>query len=232
MKKKILLLGFMFLFLFTSISNSLSCKLEGSQFKAKPLPYNYDALVPYISKEIMSLHHDKHYQTYVENLNKALSNYPKYQNYTLNQLLTSLDTLPKEIVAPIKNNAGGVYNHEFFFDIMTPNKTQISKELKDAINRDFGSYDNFLNQFKGAALSVFGSGWTWLVKDSEGKLLIVSTPNQDSPVSLNLQPIIGIDVWEHAYYLQYKNKRSDYINNWINVINWDKALENYNLSNT
>lgn len=230
MKKKLLLLSFVFLFLFTSISNCLSYKLECYPFKAKPLPYNYDTLEPYISKDIMTLHHDKHYQTYVENLNKTLSDYPKYQCCTLNDLLTNLDKLPKEIATPIKNNAGGVYNHEFFFDIMTPNKTQVSGELKDAINRDFSSYDNFINEFKKSALSVFGSGWAWLVKDSEGQLLIVATPNQDSPVSLNLQPIIGIDVWEHAYYLQYKNKRSDYVNNWINVINWDKALENFNSS--
>lgn len=194
---------------------------------AVPLPYSYNALEPFISNEIMAYHHDKHYQTYVDNLNKTLENYPEYQSYSLEKLLKNLDSLPKEIYKPVKNNAGGVYNHQFLFSIMTPSKTAPSDELKKAIERDFETYNNFMDEFKKAALSVFGSGWAWLVSDCDGKLSVITTANQDSPISNNLTPIICIDVWEHAYYLQYKNKRADYIDNWVNVINGEKALENY-----
>ena len=196
-------------------------------FKVEPLSYSYDALEPYISEEIMTLHHDKHYQTYVDNLNKALENYSEYQSYSLEKLLQNLDSLPKEISTVVRNNGGGVYNHKFFFEIMTPNKSQPTGELKKAIEKDFGSYDKFVEEFKKAAKDVFGSGWAWLVLDNNGKLSITTTSNQDSPISENLTPIIGIDVWEHAYYLQYKNNRASYIDNWMNVINWDKASKIY-----
>ena len=175
----------------------------------------------------MTLHHDKHYQTYVDNLNKALANYSEYQSYSLEKLLQNLDSLPKEISTAVRNNGGGVYNHKFFFEIMTPNKSQPTEELKKAIEKDFGSYDKFVEEFKKAAKDVFGSGWAWLVRDNNGKLSITTTSNQDSPISENLIPIIGIDVWEHAYYLQYKNNRAGYIENWMNVINWDKASKIY-----
>lgn len=229
MRKKILAVGFGFLLLFTTYISIFSLGLKDIQeFKAVPLPYSYNALEPFISKEIMTYHHDKHYQTYVANLNKALANYPKYQSYSLEKLLKNLDSLPKEIYKPVKNNAGGVYNHEFFFSVMTPSKTAPSGELKKAIERDFGTYNNFMDEFKKAASSVFGSGWAWLVSDDDGKLSVITTANQDSPISDNLTPIICIDLWEHAYYLQYKNNRAYYIDNWVNVINWKKALENYN----
>lgn len=228
MRKKLLAVAFAFLLIFTTYISIFSLGLKDTQeFKAVPLPYSYSALEPFISKEVMTYHHDKHYQAYVNNLNKALANYPKYQSYSLEKILKNLDSLPKEIYTPVKNNAGGVYNHEFFFSIMTPSKTAPSGKLKKAIERDFGTYNNFMEEFKKAASSVFGSGWAWLVSDRDGKLSIITTANQDSPISDNLTPIICIDVWEHAYYLQYKNKRAEYIDNWVNVINWKKALENY-----
>ncbi|MCC3867889.1 superoxide dismutase [Terrisporobacter mayombei] len=231
MRKKLLAVSLSFLLLFTSCITSFSLDMKSaSKFTAKPLPYSYDALEPYICKEIMILHHDKHYQTYVDNLNKTLENYPKYKSYSVEKLLKSLDCLPKEISTSVRNNGGGVYNHEFFFNIMTPDKTEVSGKLKNAIERDFNSYDNFIDEFKKSALGVFGFGWAWLVSDCNGKLFIITTANQDSPISYIYTPIIGIDVWEHAYYLQYKNKRADYIDNWINVINWNKALENYTSS--
>lgn len=228
MRKKLLAVGFGFLLLFTTYISIFSLGLKDiQQFKAVPLPYHYDVLEPFISKDIMTYHHDKHYQTYVDNLNKVLADYPKYQSYSLEKLLKNLDSLPKEIYTSVKNNAGGVYNHEFFFSIMTPSKTAPSGELKKAIERDFGTYNNFMDEFKKAASSVFGSGWAWLVSDCDGKLSVITTANQDSPISNNLTPIICIDLWEHAYYLQYKNNRAYYIDNWVNVINWKKALENY-----
>lgn len=200
---------------------------EANKFKVKELPYAYNALEPYIDEETMKLHHDKHYKAYVDNLNKSLEKYPELFNYSLIELLQNIDKIPKDIQKSVLNNAGGAYNHGFFFDIMTPEKTEVSGELKSAIEKEFGSYENFKDKFKEASLSVFGSGWAWLVKDSDGKLSITTTPNQNSPVSDNLIPIIGLDVWEHAYYLKYKNVRADYIDNWFNVVNWDKALENF-----
>ena len=228
MRKKLLAVVFVALILVTNCLSVFALgKKDNYQFKVEPLPYSYDALEPYISKEIMTLHHDKHYQTYVDNLNKALANYSEYQSYSLEKLLQNLDSLPKEISTAVRNNGGGVYNHKFFFEIMTPNKSQPTEELKKAIEKDFGSYDKFVEEFKKAAKDVFGSGWAWLVLDNNGKLSITTTSNQDSPISENLTPIIGIDVWEHAYYLQYKNNRASYIDNWMNVINWDKASKIY-----
>lgn len=228
MKKRLLVLTFTFLFLFTNCINAFCLDFKnGPPFKVVPLPYRYDALEPYLSSEIMTLHHDKYYQTYVDNLNKALENHDEYKSYSLEKLLKNLDSLPKEISTDVRNNGGGAYNHEFFFDIMGSKKTNVSGKLKEAIERDFNSYDNFLSEFRKAALGVFGSGWAWLVSDSSGKLSITTTANQDSPISSGLTPIIGIDVWEHAYYLQYQTKRDEYFDEWVNVINWDKALENY-----
>ena len=228
MRKKLLAVVFVALILVTNCLSVFALgEKDNYQFKVEPLPYSYDALEPYISKEIMTLHHDKHYQTYVDNLNKALENYSEYQSYSLEKLLQNLDSLPKEISTAVRNNGGGVYNHKFFFEIMTPNKSQPTEELKKAIEKDFGSYDKFVEEFKKAAKDVFGSGWAWLVRDNNGKLSITTTSNQDSPISENLTPIIGIDVWEHAYYLQYKNNRAGYIDNWMNVINWDKASKIY-----
>lgn len=228
MKKKLLALFLASLFICSNFLNAFANIPDYTPFKPKALNYAYDAFEPYINKETMVLHHDKHYITYLEKLNSIIKTHPELYNASIYELLSCLDCLPSDVAQDIKNNGGGVYNHEFFFDIMTSKRTSPSKNLNDAIIRDFGSFDDFKEQFKKSALNVFGSGWTWLVSNKEGKLSIVNTSNQDTPISVNLKPIIGIDVWEHAYYLSYKNNRSNYIDNWFNLVNWDKALENYN----
>lgn len=227
MKKRIFTIIFILLSIFFQSLNYLSYALDNTKYQAKELPYAYDALEPYIDKETMILHHDKHYKAYVDKLNAALDKHPDLYSYSLSDLLKNVENLPKDISEAVINNGGGVYNHEFFFNIMTPNSTNPSGKLNDAINRDFGSFDNFKSEFSKAALNVFGSGWAWLVSDLDGKLSIITTSNQNTPLPQNLSPIIGLDVWEHAYYLKYKNERNKYIDNWFNVINWDNALENY-----
>ena len=231
MKKKLLITIFLSLFFINCFHTNSSFSLENKNFKVKPLPYSYDSLEPYIDKDTMVLHHDKHYQSYVDKLNNALKNYPQFSKSSLEDLLNNLDSLPEEIAQIVKNNAGGAYNHGFFFDIMSNNNSSLSGKLLEKINKTFGDLDGFKNKFKKSALDVFGSGWTWLVSDCDGNLSIVTTANQDSPITQGLTPIIGLDVWEHAYYLKYQNRRSEYIDNWFNIINWDKALENYNTVN-
>ena len=228
MKKKLLSVTLFFLFIILASSNSLSLSSEFKPFECKELNYSYDALEPYIDKETMMIHHDKHYKNYVDKLNAAIKKYPNLYSSSLTDLLTNLDSLPEEVSQTIKNNGGGVYNHEFFFDLMTSKKTIPSGELEKSITRDFKSLDRFKEEFKKAALDVFGSGWAWLVSDNNGNLSIIKTSNQDTPISQNLTPIIGIDVWEHAYYLRYQNNRANYIDNWFNVVDWNKALSNYN----
>lgn len=202
---------------------------ETYPFKLKSLPYAYDALEPFIDKETMHLHHDKHHQAYVNNLNKALENYPELHNKTLIELLQNLNELPEEIQTAVRNNGGGVLNHNLFFDGMTPDSTKKPVgRLAEAIDRTFGSFDNFKETIKKAALGRFGSGWAWLVSDENDNLKIVSTPNQDVPFNLKVNPILEIDVWEHAYYLKYQNRRAEYIDNWFNVIDWNKAEDIYN----
>lgn len=233
MKKKysILLLATLSIVTFIALIPTISAKssnLSDSQFELKPLPYAYDALEPYIDKETMMLHHDKHEKAYLDNLNKAISKYPELYKKGIEGMLKDLNSVPEDIRETVKNNAGGVYNHEFFWSIMSPEQNQTpSGELLKAINKDFQSLDNFKAKFKEAALGRFGSGWAFLVKDKDGKLSIISTANQDSPISQGLTPILGIDVWEHAYYLKYQNKRGDYIDNWWNVVNWKQAENNY-----
>jgi len=227
MKKKILILSLLTLFIFSSVCSTFASVPQYTAKELKPLPYAYDALEPYIDKETMMLHHDKHYKAYLDKFNTAIKDYPDLYASSLYDLLTCLDCLPSEVAKTIKNNGGGVYNHEFFFDIMTPNQTKVGGNLEKSISRDFGSFNNFKDAFKKASLSVFGSGWAWLVSDESGNLSIVTTPNQDNPITLNLKPVIGLDVWEHAYYLSYRNDRSAYIDKWFNIINWDKAEENY-----
>ena len=202
---------------------------KNNKFVLIPLPYAYDALEPYIDKRTMEIHHDKHEQAYVDNLNKAISNYAELYSKTTEDMLKNLDTIPTDIRQSVINNAGGVYNHQFFWSIMSPKHDQEpSGNLLKAINSTFGSFDNFKKLFTEAALSRFGSGWAWLVKDSDNKLSIITTANQDSPISNNLTPIIGLDVWEHAYYLKYQNRRKEYIDNWWHVVNWEQAEKNYN----
>lgn len=197
-------------------------------FVLKELAYAYDALEPVIDKETMHFHHDKHHQAYVNNLNNLLEG-TGFENSTLEEILTSLDKMPEDKKNGIRNNAGGVYNHNLFWDIMTPGG---SKEpvgnLKEAIEKHFGSLEELKKQFNQKGASQFGSGWVWLVSCPCGKLEVMSTANQDSPVSLGKKVIFGNDVWEHAYYLNYQNRRADYLSSWWNLVNWDKAEENYN----
>ncbi|MEA4833128.1 MAG: superoxide dismutase [Oscillospiraceae bacterium] len=192
-----------------------------------PLPYEYGSLEPYIDEKTMMLHHDKHLQTYINNLNAALIGNPYLQKLSLEQLIMNASRLPKELQNAVRNNAGGVYNHRFYFNLLK--KTSEEKpygKLAEAIDKSFGSYNKFMDAFTKAAMSVFGSGYAWLVSD-RGVLKIVTTPNQNSPVQNKLCPILAIDVWEHAYYLKHYNVRADYIKDWFNVINWNQAERNY-----
>lgn len=200
---------------------------EHYPFVNPPLPYGYNALEPFIDEKTMELHHNRHLQTYVDNLNRILKNYPEYHTLSLEGLLFYLDSLPEELQTPIKNNAGGVYNHIFFFSNMKNPATQTpALPCNSYINTVYGSFDAFLNAFRAAAISVFGSGYAWLVMDVFGRLKIITTANQDTPLSLRLQPILNLDVWEHAYYLKHYNKRDAYITDWFHVIDWDKVSRN------
>lgn len=196
-------------------------------FSLQPLPYGYDALEPQISAETLHFHHDKHLQTYVDNLNKALENAPDLHNCSLEELLTCLDKIPEKIRTAVRNNAGGVYNHQLYFDAMGPAKDEKPcGALGEAIQSTFGSYDEWKKQMREAALAQFGSGWAWLVFDQKCGLHIVKTPNQDTPLC-SAKPILLVDVWEHAYYLQYQNRRAEYIDNWFSIIDWKKADSRY-----
>lgn len=190
-------------------------------FTLPDLPYAYDALAPYISSDIQHLHHSGHHATYVKNLNAALEKHPDWQNKSIEEIMTSLDKLPDDIKLMVKNNAGGHYNHSLFWQMMTPKSSKSPNgTLLDKIRHDFGEFKTFQDQFSQGAIKVFGSGWQWLVWDN-GVLKLMSTPNQDSPISQGKIPLLGLDVWEHAYYLQYYNKRPDYIAAWWNLVNWD-----------
>lgn len=202
--------------------------MEQNTFNVMPLAYGYDALEPYIDSLTMQIHHDKHYATYVSNLNKALSKYPEYQTWSLEKLIKDSNWLPKEIQTPVKNNAGGVYNHQLYFMGMSPNGNhEPVGELKDSIDRDFNDFDGFKKLFKEAALGVFGSGYAWLVLDYDKTLRIVTTSNQDTPLNADMCPLILIDVWEHAYYLKHHNLRTDYIDDWFNVVDFKTAEKLY-----
>lgn len=193
-----------------------------------PLPYSYGALEPYIDEQTMRLHHDRHLQTYINNLNAALKNNPRLQKLTLEQLIGVSTGVNDEFGRTIHNNAGGIYNHRFFFAGLTkhaPSGSPVGK-LADAIIRTFGSFADFKNEFTKAALSVFGSGYAWLVYDPN-VLRIITTANQDTPIEKGFCPILTVDVWEHAYYLKHFNMRADYIPDWFNVINWEKADEHF-----
>lgn len=192
------------------------------------LNYGYDALEPYIDSTTMTIHHTKHHAAYINNLNTALENYKELQEKSLEELLTSLDSLPQAIYWAVRNNGGGHYNHTIFWEIMGPNSGgEPEGELGNRIKDAFGSFQNFKDAFAKAALTRFGSGWAWLVLDKNRALSIVSTPNQDNPVSEGMKPLLGIDIWEHAYYLKYTNKRADYIDAWWNVVNWSAVADRY-----
>lgn len=192
-----------------------------------PLPYEYDALEPYIDEKTMHLHHDRHLQTYIDNLNAVLKNEPALQKMSLEQFIRNAGKFSKRIQTAVANNAGGVYNHRFFFQGLTPSSdAACAPELTKEISCCFDSLENFSDIFKKAALSVFGSGYAWLVYGRCG-LRIMTTANQNSPVEQGFRPLISLDVWEHAYYLKYYNMRSDYIDNWFKIINWEEAENNY-----
>jgi Fe-Mn family superoxide dismutase len=203
---------------------------EHYPFKLRPLPYDYDALEPFIDTKTMHVHHDRHLAGYVSKLNQALEGYPQYHDWPLEKLLYNLTELPAELQTAVRNNGGGVYNHNGFFEIMAaPGGVPLKEgDLKAAIDDTWGSVAGFLDEFKKAALSIFGSGTAWLVANQNGAVSIYKTPNQDTPLPANLKPIIPLDVWEHAYYLKHLNLRTDYINDWFSVVDYAKAEENYN----
>ena len=190
------------------------------------LPYAYDALEPYIDEETMHLHHDKHHNTYVNNVNAALAKHPEIGE-NLEQLLSDVETIPADIRQAVINNGGGHLNHALFWELMTPEKTEPSAALAADLEATFGSFEDFKAAFTTAATSRFGSGWAWLVVNPDGKLEVTSTANQDTPISEGKTPILGIDVWEHAYYVKYRNVRPDYIKAFFSVINWNKVNELY-----
>lgn len=201
---------------------------EHYPFVNTPLPYAYDALEPYIDTQTMHLHHDRHLQSYVDHLNDALKEHPNLQTLSLEQLICKADQFSCAVGTPISRNAGGVYNHRFYFDSMctVAGRTPVGK-LADAINKTYGSFEIFLQQFKEAALSVFGSGYAWLVVDRCGSLRIMTTANQQTPLTVNLCPVINVDVWEHAYYLKHYNERGAYFDDWANIADWLGAGEKY-----
>jgi Fe-Mn family superoxide dismutase len=192
-----------------------------------PLPYAFDALEPHFDALTMEIHHGRHHATYVNNLNAALEAYPDLQEKSVEELISNLDAVPEEIRTAVRNNGGGHANHSLFWEILSPNGGGApTGAIADAINEAFGSYENFKAEFTKAATTRFGSGWAWLVVNN-GKLEITSTPNQDSPLMEGKTPILGLDVWEHAYYLKYQNKRPDYINAFYNIINWDEVNKRF-----
>ncbi len=188
----------------------------------KPLPYAYDALEPHYDEATLRIHHGKHHQTYVDNLNKLLKDQPDLADRSLEDLLTHLDEVPSAIRQKVKNNAGGVWNHDFFWACMGPGKGgQPSGKLARAIDAAFGDFDAFQKKFKESALAQFGSGWAWLVVADDGDLEIQNTANQDCPISKGLTPLLTIDVWEHAYYLKFQNRRPEWVDTFWNVVDWD-----------
>ncbi len=195
-----------------------------------PLPYAYDSLEPHIDEQTMRIHHDKHHQAYVNNLNTALEKHPELQDKSVEELLKNLNAIPEDIRTAVRNNGGGHANHSLFWLIMGPHGGEPSGKLANAINATFGSFESFKEQFSNAAATRFGSGWAWLSVDASGKLVVTSTPNQDSPLSEGLTPILGLDVWEHAYYLKYQNRRGDYIGAWWNVVNWDEVASRHEMA--
>jgi Fe-Mn family superoxide dismutase len=197
-------------------------------FEVPPLPYPYDALEPSIDKETMTLHHDKHHGAYVANLNAAIEKHPELAKKTAEELIRDLNAVPEDIRTAVRNNGGGHVNHSMFWTIMKPGGGGApAGALGDAIRSTFGDFEAFKKQFVDAGLKQFGSGWVWLVRSRDGKLSVTSTPNQDNPMSSGLEPIMGNDVWEHAYYLKYQNRRGDYLNAWWNVVNWDAIAKRF-----
>ena len=196
-------------------------------YELPPLPYAHNALEPFIDEQTMQIHHGKHHQAYVNNLNAALEKYPELQGKPIEQLIADMNAIPEDIRTAVRNNGGGHANHAFFWTLMAPNAGGApTGAVAEAINAKFGSFDAFKEAFSKAGVGRFGSGWAWLIKSGSG-VEIVSTPNQDSPLMEGKTPVLGIDVWEHAYDLQYQNKRPDYIAAWWNVVNWAEVAKQY-----
>ncbi|HET7658259.1 MAG TPA: superoxide dismutase [Bacillales bacterium] len=198
-----------------------------AKYELPDLPYAYNALEPHIDEETMKIHHDKHHNTYVTKLNAAVEGHDDLSQKSVDDLVANLDAVPENIRTAVRNNGGGHANHSLFWQIMGPNGGgEPSGELADALNQKFGSFDKFKEDFQNAAKGRFGSGWAWLVVNN-GQLEIVDTPNQDNPLSDGKTPILGVDVWEHAYYLKYQNRRPDYLEAFFNVINWEEVEKRY-----
>lgn len=197
-------------------------------FELPPLPYSYSALEPVIDRQTMHLHHDKHHAGYVQNLNAALAKHPELAQLSLQELLRKAQGLPEDIRTAVRNHGGGHANHSLFWKIMMPKGGGAATgAVAEGIQKEFGSFDSFVEKFNQAGAKHFGSGWVWLVRSTAGKLQILTTPNQDSPLLQGLYPILGNDLWEHAYYLQYQNRRADYLKAWWNVLNWKEVNQRY-----
>lgn len=197
-------------------------------FTLPPLAYDYNALEPHIDEQTMRIHHDKHHAAYVNNLNAALESQPSLQQKSIDALISDLASVPEAARTAVRNNGGGHWNHTFFWEIMTPGGAgEPEGKLAKAVDQAFGSFGSFKEQFQKACVGRFGSGWGWLIADTQGKLSIESTPNQDSPVMEGRKVILGCDVWEHAYYLKYQNRRPDYVSAWWNVVNWTEVGKRY-----
>jgi Fe-Mn family superoxide dismutase len=202
--------------------------METKKYELPKLSYEYNALEPYVDAETMMLHHNKHHAAYVNNLNAAIEKYPELFSKSAEELITDLSQVPEEIKAAVRNNAGGHVNHSMFWQIMgSVTGGEPSGKLAEEIQKYFGSFGEFQNKFNDAGTKRFGSGWVWLVQTSDGRLDIVSTPNQDNPMTDGHMPIMGNDVWEHAYYLQYKNMRADYLKAWWNLVNWQEVEKRF-----
>jgi len=199
-----------------------------AEYTVPPLPYDFGALEPHIDAKTMEIHHDKHHAAYVNNLNAALKDHPEHQGKPIEALIADLNALPESIRTAVRNNGGGHANHSFFWQIIGPGGGGEPKgALADAIASELGGFSAFKEAFNKAAATRFGSGWAWLVVGKDGKLAVTSTPNQDSPISEGAVPVLGLDVWEHAYYLKYQNRRPDYVAAFWNVINWDEVSSRY-----
>jgi len=197
-------------------------------FTLPKLPYDFNALEPHIDARTMEIHHDKHHQAYVNNLNSAIQKHPELEKKSLEDLLKDLSSVPEDIRAAVRNNGGGHFNHSLFWEIMSPKGGgEPSGKLGDALKKAFGDFAAFKEKLSTTAVGQFGSGWGWLCKDKSGGLSVVSTPNQDNPISNGLTAILDVDVWEHAYYLNYQNRRPDYVAAWWNVINWEEVAKRF-----
>lgn len=213
---------------FAQNSDADNAETPTPKFELPPLPYDYDALAPHIDERTMRFHHDKHHAGYVKNLNAAVAKYPQLQNKSAEELLSDLDSVPEDVRTTIRNNGGGHVNHSMFWSIMSPSGGgEPTGAIAEAINQAFGSFAAFQEQFNSAGGKRFGSGWVWLIRTPEGELQVTTTPNQDSPWLEGNYPIMGNDVWEHAYYLNYQNRRGDYLQAWWNVVNWDEVNQRF-----